>query len=308
MSAIESSGYIFTGEMTDANGLVHLRARYYDPNVGVFASLDPFEGVDSRPMSVNGYSYVEGNPINWINPSGMARIDIWAAAFIAPNKIEFPYGIDFYADWHGDNRSWHTLSDFNFYTPLSSRVWWSVTANTDMPGLGFSRAGAGKTSVTYAGLIGEVFTSEGQAPHPNPATVGWIASDDGCADAGLFVFMGDEARNPLISISPPIIIGYLIIFDFLKGIVAVSSLNSPFPWHELHIAIDGKTVFNDMQPPQGPRRDPADLFFQIGGIPQPKYDVKQNAFTPQPCKKAGTPSLKIIGLPPIITDESCLFK
>jgi len=54
MSAIESSGYIFTGEMTDANGLVHLRARYYDPNVGVFASLDPFEGVDSRPMSVNG--------------------------------------------------------------------------------------------------------------------------------------------------------------------------------------------------------------------------------------------------------------
>jgi RHS repeat-associated protein len=64
------AGFGFTGEMTDANGLVYLRARYYDPNVGVFASLDPFEGVHGRPMSVNGYSWVEGNPINWVDPTG----------------------------------------------------------------------------------------------------------------------------------------------------------------------------------------------------------------------------------------------
>ena len=64
-------GFGFTGEMTDANGLVHLRARYYDPNVGVFASLDPFEGIDDFPMSLNGYSYVEGNPINWVDLSGL---------------------------------------------------------------------------------------------------------------------------------------------------------------------------------------------------------------------------------------------
>jgi len=64
------NGYGFTGEMTDDNGLVYLRARYYDPNAGVFASLDPFEGVHGRPMSMNGYSWVEGNVANKIDPTG----------------------------------------------------------------------------------------------------------------------------------------------------------------------------------------------------------------------------------------------
>ena len=61
----------FTGEMTDANGLVYLRARYYDPNVGVFASLDPFEGKTCTPHSLNGYNWVSGNVANATDPSGM---------------------------------------------------------------------------------------------------------------------------------------------------------------------------------------------------------------------------------------------
>jgi len=61
----------FTGEMTDDNGLVYLRARYYDPNIGNFASLDPFEGFDANPMSLNGYSWVQGNVANWGDSTGM---------------------------------------------------------------------------------------------------------------------------------------------------------------------------------------------------------------------------------------------
>jgi len=64
------SGYGFTGEQIDPNELVYLRARYYDPNVGNFASLDPFEGMNNRPMSMNGYSWVEGNVANWSDPTG----------------------------------------------------------------------------------------------------------------------------------------------------------------------------------------------------------------------------------------------
>lgn len=64
-------GYGFTGEMTDDNGLVYLRARYYNPNIGNFVSLDPFEGFDTSPMSLNGYSWVEGNVANATDPSGM---------------------------------------------------------------------------------------------------------------------------------------------------------------------------------------------------------------------------------------------
>jgi RHS repeat-associated protein len=51
--------------------ILHLRARNYSPTLGVFTSLDPFEGTRSRPMSLNGYSYVEGNVPNWTDPSGL---------------------------------------------------------------------------------------------------------------------------------------------------------------------------------------------------------------------------------------------
>ncbi len=62
--------FAFTGEQTDANGQLYLRARYYHPSLGVFNSRDPFEGITQRPMSLNGYSWVEGNPIMHTDPSG----------------------------------------------------------------------------------------------------------------------------------------------------------------------------------------------------------------------------------------------
>ncbi len=61
----------FTGEQTDSNGQMYLRARYYDPSLGVFNSLDFFEGTMGRPMSLNGYSWVEGNVPNMADPTGM---------------------------------------------------------------------------------------------------------------------------------------------------------------------------------------------------------------------------------------------
>jgi len=42
----------------------------YDPATGVFTALDPFEGTMQRPMSMNGYSWVEGNTPNWTDPTG----------------------------------------------------------------------------------------------------------------------------------------------------------------------------------------------------------------------------------------------
>lgn len=54
----------FTGEQSDANGLLYLRARYYDATLGGFLARDPVDGVMARSNSRNGYSYVEGNPVN----------------------------------------------------------------------------------------------------------------------------------------------------------------------------------------------------------------------------------------------------
>ena len=71
--------YGFTGEMTDPNDLVYLRERYYDPTLGVFPSPDPLPGNIQEAMSLNPYMYVQGNPVNNVDPSGMImeRLDQW---------------------------------------------------------------------------------------------------------------------------------------------------------------------------------------------------------------------------------------
>jgi len=114
-------GYGFTGEMTDDNGLVYLRARYYDPNVGNFVSLDPFEGKTCTPNSLNGYDWVSGNVANWTDPSGMCWMnpnvtqpqadicyDVW-------NNYVFPFTTnggsrDFYLTLQQESEYWGNLS------------------------------------------------------------------------------------------------------------------------------------------------------------------------------------------------------
>lgn len=65
----------YTGEPTDTNGLVQLRARYYNPTLGVFPSLDPFEGGMSQPMTLNRYGYTGENPVNRRDPTGLFIFD-----------------------------------------------------------------------------------------------------------------------------------------------------------------------------------------------------------------------------------------
>lgn len=69
--------YHFTGEPRDADGLNYHRARYLNPQVGTWISLDPMEGTLSQSMSLNGYSYVEGNPIMGIDPTGQECERFW---------------------------------------------------------------------------------------------------------------------------------------------------------------------------------------------------------------------------------------
>ena len=68
------SPFTFTGEMTDANDLLYLRARYYSPALGVFTGLDPMEGDAAQAMSLNRYGYVAGNVVNAVDPSGMFAV------------------------------------------------------------------------------------------------------------------------------------------------------------------------------------------------------------------------------------------
>jgi RHS repeat-associated protein len=65
------NNYLFAGEQfDDAVDGYYLRARYYDPNTGRFASVDPFEGYNNQPITLHDYLYAGVNPVNAIDPSG----------------------------------------------------------------------------------------------------------------------------------------------------------------------------------------------------------------------------------------------
>jgi len=71
-------GLGFTGEWQDSYrkyGLLYLRARWLDVEVGRFTAPDTIVPGFSRPQSINGYPYVENNPIGFSDPTGRIR---WA--------------------------------------------------------------------------------------------------------------------------------------------------------------------------------------------------------------------------------------
>jgi RHS repeat-associated protein len=66
----------FSGAETETEdlGLVLMGARTYDPTAGQFLSADSIIPSLSRPQSLNRYSYVENDPINYNDPSGHMRL------------------------------------------------------------------------------------------------------------------------------------------------------------------------------------------------------------------------------------------
>jgi RHS repeat-associated protein len=65
----------FTGHERDGRSLDYMHARYYDPLMGRFLSVDPtWESAALRaPQSWNRYTYVRNNPVNRTDPDG--RVD-----------------------------------------------------------------------------------------------------------------------------------------------------------------------------------------------------------------------------------------
>nr|WP_286193644.1 RHS repeat-associated core domain-containing protein [Boseongicola sp. H5] len=69
----EEVRYGFTAREHDARtGLIHYRARAYDPLTGRFLQRDP---IGFASGDLNLYAYVENDPYNWTDPSGLTAVD-----------------------------------------------------------------------------------------------------------------------------------------------------------------------------------------------------------------------------------------
>ncbi len=190
----------FTGEPTDANGLVQLRARYYSPTLGVFASIDPLEGGMAKPMSLNRYSYVQGNVANMVDPSGYG-----------PNINEIGTAYDYscncgWIDWHHVEKSeeltYNLLDDLEYVrnNPPSDSSWLSKW------GIYFGIPITGAILFGGTGLItGDLYHDYAVMPHTSVQSIGRI-------DLATSIFMDANIR-----------------FEDLQGAAAQTLLGSHLP-------------------------------------------------------------------------------
>lgn len=67
-----SNPFQYAGEQKDEEtGLIYLRNRYYDPELGRFITPDHHRGDFLKPQSWNPYVYVQNNPVNLVDPLGL---------------------------------------------------------------------------------------------------------------------------------------------------------------------------------------------------------------------------------------------
>ncbi|MFD3445889.1 RHS repeat-associated core domain-containing protein [Microbacteriaceae bacterium 4G12] len=60
------AGYMYDKETS----MYYLMARYYHPMHGVFISVDPDPGDEDDPITQNGYTYANNNPVMGVDPDG----------------------------------------------------------------------------------------------------------------------------------------------------------------------------------------------------------------------------------------------
>ncbi len=67
----------YAGLLRDAGGLYYARARYYDPHLARFISMDHELGNHELPISHNAYAYAANNPYRYRDAAGLAPAPIY---------------------------------------------------------------------------------------------------------------------------------------------------------------------------------------------------------------------------------------
>ena len=60
------------GVVTDDNGLIYMRARYYSPELRRFVNADIIAGKITNAITLNRYAYANGNPVSFVDPRGLS--------------------------------------------------------------------------------------------------------------------------------------------------------------------------------------------------------------------------------------------
>ena len=105
----------------------YLQARYYNPRLGRFISLDPLRGDITNPLSLNRYVYGLNNPVNYVDPTGFYSIEMtgnneagnldYGNGFVTLLGIDFPIYAPPYINGANNNYNdsgWITVDNKSF--------------------------------------------------------------------------------------------------------------------------------------------------------------------------------------------------
>jgi RHS repeat-associated protein len=120
----DAQPYRFAGEPFEGRGLLsYNRARWMDPSLGMFVSVDPLLG----RATVHGYRYAEQNPLNWIDPSGAIAVIPWALCPSYVSNMVFGNAVHnaLYADFlaNGTGSPMHRVTNRGVGTLLGYVGW-----------------------------------------------------------------------------------------------------------------------------------------------------------------------------------------
>jgi len=108
------------GVVTDENGLLYMRARYYSPELRRFINADIMAGNISNAITLNRYAYANGNPVSNIDPFGLSAErggDIEAISYEELAEIAEQYDYEIDLTLLGD------LSEFDKYYDIATEVY-----------------------------------------------------------------------------------------------------------------------------------------------------------------------------------------
>ncbi|WP_159101251.1 RHS repeat domain-containing protein [Paenilisteria rocourtiae] len=71
-NSFKYAGYFHDTE----TGMYYLNARYYEAKQGVFLSVDSEPGDEINPLTMNGYTYANNNPVEFIDADGEYAVGI----------------------------------------------------------------------------------------------------------------------------------------------------------------------------------------------------------------------------------------
>ncbi len=133
------SGPGYTGHVNDPDtGLVYMQARYYDPAVGRFLSVDPVGPSPGELFHFNRYDYTNNNPINHTDPDGRCPQCLWGAPIGAGVNIAVQM----------------TMAKGSFSERFSQISWGQVGIATAAGALSGGVSAIAGTAATTAGVIG----------------------------------------------------------------------------------------------------------------------------------------------------------